>query len=61
MKKPIGYWSFENCKKAALKCDTRNEFKNNYRGAYASSTKHNWLEDVCSHMVKKKYIFYIYL
>ena len=50
--KPTGYWSYKNCKEEALKYKTRTEFQNNASGAYNSSLKHNWLDEICSHMVR---------
>jgi ribosome-associated toxin RatA of RatAB toxin-antitoxin module len=50
MIKPYGYWTFERCREEALKYKTRMEFKNNSGGAYTHCVKHQYLNDVCSHM-----------
>jgi predicted GIY-YIG superfamily endonuclease len=50
--KPKGYWTKENCKKEALKYTTRNEFRKGSSGAYISSRKNGWLDEVCSHMIE---------
>lgn len=46
-------WTFENCKKEALKYESRNEFCVNSGGAYQASIKHSWLDEVCKHMKLK--------
>lgn len=52
--KPAGYWTKIRCHKAALKCESRTEFKEKYPGAYgASKAKFGWLDELCSHMKKK--------
>lgn len=43
-------WNYEACKKEALKYETRNKFKVNSKGAYASAAKNGWRTDICSHM-----------
>ena len=49
-----GTWLIkENCIKEALKYKTINDFKLNSGGAYFSSWKNYWLDDVCKHMNKK--------
>lgn len=48
-----GYWTHENCKHEALKYKKRIEFKTNAKGAYESALKNNWLDEVCSHMIKR--------
>jgi hypothetical protein len=62
--KTKGYWNKENCKKEALQYLTRSEFHQNSIGAYTSSLKKGWLDEVCSHMVtignnKKRCIYAI--
>jgi predicted GIY-YIG superfamily endonuclease len=52
-KKPDGYWDIkENCKKEVLKYKTRNEFKKGSNGAYQSSFRNGWLDDICKDMVE---------
>lgn len=44
--KPDGYWNdYEKCKKIAIKCKHRYEYKIKYRGAYNASRKHGWLDE----------------
>ena len=54
LKKPNNYWTKERCQEEALKNNTRNEFKNMSRSAYSISLKNKWLDDVCSHMKKRR-------
>lgn len=50
-KLPNRYWhSFENCKKEALKYNTKSEFINNSQHAYNISVKNGWISDICKHM-----------
>jgi len=58
MKKPNGYWNYDRCKEEALKYTSRNVFKNNSMTAYVKSKNKKWLNDICSHMVKKTYHCY---
>ena len=51
-RKPSGYWNYETCKEAALKCKTRKEFSK-IHSAYLMSTKNGWLKEITSHMPKK--------
>jgi len=52
-RKPNNFWTYNNCKKEALKYKNRNEFCKKSNGAYNSSRKHKWLDDICQHMVIK--------
>jgi len=45
------FWTIERCQEDALKYNTRNEFKNKSRSSYGATTKNNWLDDICFHMV----------
>ena len=47
-------WDFENCKKEAAKYKSRSEFKKKAKGASASSYKFGWIDEVCSHMIRKQ-------
>jgi hypothetical protein len=47
-------WDFENSQKKALMYETRNEFYKGSPGAYYSSIRNGWLDEVCSHMVLQK-------
>ena len=57
MRKPI--WTKEKVHEVALKCKTRNEFKDggpDKEGSspYTVARINNWLEEVCSHMFEIK-------
>jgi len=52
--KPINYWTYENCKVEALKYHNRVDFRIKSSGAYYSSRKNGWLEEICSHIINKK-------
>ena len=66
LKKPRGYWTFEMCKKAAKKCNSKTEFSRQYRGAYLSSSKNNWLHEIGLNMIgpnrkNKKWTIYSFI
>jgi hypothetical protein len=44
----------ENCSKIALKYETKIDFLNNDRNTYNLAYEHNWLSDICAHMIKNK-------
>ena len=48
---PRGYWTKENCLKAAKLCNTRSDFKNLYSQAWRKCKENGWLEEAYSHMV----------
>ena len=50
LRKPHGYWTEDRIQQQALKYDTRGEFKQNSKYAYAAAQRQNLLDDVCSHM-----------
>lgn len=53
--KKRGYWKEkENCKKAALECETITEFKHKYRQAWDMCRKNNWEEEFYAHMEQKQ-------
>lgn len=47
-------WTFEACKKEALKYDTYMNFKRGVNGAYQKAYNNKWLDNICSHMNKFK-------
>lgn len=49
IKKRSGYWTFNKCKEVALKCDSQKEFYKNFRMAYESAKKNDWLDDIRTH------------
>jgi hypothetical protein len=55
IKKPQGYWTKENCHKESLKFNSKNEFSKKCSSAFIASKRHNWLDDVCSHMSGRTY------
>ena len=52
--KSYRYWTYERCKEAALNYKTRTEFKKNSPGAFKSSKKNKWCDEICSHMIIPK-------
>jgi hypothetical protein len=44
-------WTYEACKKEALKYNTRISFQKNSPISYNSAWKRRWLDEICSHMV----------
>ena len=47
-------WDYDSCKKEALKYKTRYEFSKGSPGAYRSSLKNGWLDEVCKDMIERK-------
>lgn len=45
MKRPHGYWNYENCYNDALKYTSRSEFKKGNHLAYRIAIKNGWLDD----------------
>jgi predicted GIY-YIG superfamily endonuclease len=58
-----GYWSYENCKKHTLECESKSEFCKKYPGGYSVIRKNKWYE-LYSHMKVfgnlKKRLVYVY-
>jgi hypothetical protein len=46
-------WTKHECRKVAIKCKSRSEFKEKYRSAYNSSLKFGWMDELCNHMKRK--------
>ena len=46
-------WTKENCIIEAKKYENRSDFNKESNGAYVSSLKNGWLDEVCSHMIAK--------
>jgi hypothetical protein len=46
------YWTFERCKKEALRYNTRYKFQKISGSAYNSALKNNWLDMITTHMSK---------
>jgi len=52
---PNGFWNNENnCSMESINYKNRTEFKINSPGAYFASIKNKWINDICSHMIKKR-------
>jgi predicted GIY-YIG superfamily endonuclease len=45
------YWTYEKCKEEALKYKHKTEFKKGSGGAFTSSLRNGWYEEICSHMI----------
>jgi len=45
-------WTKEKCHEEALKYKNRKEFHKKSSGAYTRARKNQWLDDICSHMIK---------
>jgi hypothetical protein len=54
VKNKRNHWSKENCKIAANQCKTINEFSTKFSGAYKSSYKNGWLEEITINLLKFK-------
>ena len=46
-------WTKEKCKAEALKYKSRSEFADKSSGAYGSSLRNKWLDELCEHMEQK--------
>ena len=44
-------WTKEKCLAAALKCKTISEFRKRFNPPYTYSKTHEWLNEICSHML----------
>lgn len=54
IRKPSGYWDIkERCQEEALKYNNRIDFKKNSGGAHNAANRKQWLNEICSHMIKK--------
>lgn len=49
-RKPRNYWTLEICKKEALKYEYKSDFRKKSNNAYNASRRHDWINNVCSHM-----------
>lgn len=52
-KKPRVTWTKEKCHEIALNYTSRNEFSIGNRSVYTISSRNKWLDDICSHMIRK--------
>lgn len=48
--KPYRFWTFDQCKKEALKYQTKVHFKTSNSSAYSISLRRGWIPHICSHM-----------
>ena len=51
--KPKGYWILDKCKEEALKYTNTKDFSKNNTTAYKTCVQNKWLDDVCTHMIRK--------
>ena len=49
----VEYWTYERCAEEALKYSSRTEFAHFSGSAYNKARKKMWINDICSHMIKK--------
>lgn len=57
------YWTKEKCHDEAIKYNIISHFAKKSSGAHSSAKKHNWLDDICSHMnhqIKKPSGYWVY-
>ena len=47
-------WFKTKCQEVANKCESRLEFQKKYPGAYSSSIKNKWIDDITTHMISNK-------
>ena len=52
LRKPNNYWTFEMCKKEALKFNCFKDFKQNSKAALVTIMKNNWTEELTSHFIR---------
>jgi len=62
IKKPNGYWNYENCYIEALKYESKKDFIKKSVSSYNSARKNKWLDEICIHMkplgnLKNRYIY----
>ena len=46
LRKPNGYWTLENCKKSAIKFNTKAQWRKNENAAYAASKRFKYLDEI---------------
>lgn len=49
--KPRGYWTLEQCKKAALSCFSKSDFNRKFSGAYDACKRNNWVNQLTFKLV----------
>jgi len=49
-RKPDGYWTFERCKQAASKYQTKVEWRAGDRASFSAANRRGWVPECCSHM-----------
>lgn len=60
---PHNYWTKEKCATLAIKYDNKKQFRKECASAYNAAYKHNWISDICSHMIPlgNKYLRHVYM
>ena len=48
--KPHKFWNKEHCVEVVKNCNTKEEFYKNYSGAYQSSVRNGWLDEICVYL-----------
>jgi hypothetical protein len=43
--KPVGYWTYDMCKKSAATCKNKEEFYKKFGGGFAVSKNKGWLNE----------------
>lgn len=51
IRKPNGYWTYDNCAIEALKYFTKIDFKNKSMSAYVIANRNGWMKDISAHMI----------
>lgn len=52
IRKPKGYWNFDNCLHEAKKYKYKSDFYKESNTAYQIAYKNNWLDKICNHMIQ---------
>ena len=51
IRKPDGYWTYNNCAIEALKYFTKKEFDKNSPSAYVIAYRNGWMNTISTHMI----------
>ena len=54
IRRPVGYWTLERCKKVALKCSSRTEFHKKHGDAHSAAIRNSWIDECYAHMIEFK-------
>lgn len=53
--RPKGYWTYDKCKKEALKYNNKTDFFTKSSAAYDYASRKRWIDKICSHMISKNW------